>query len=144
MTESPDSNPNVVEFRTDSRRLKKSLLGVAALMIIGVFVAALVGGLGWRRAMPYAVVIPGFFCGVLWAWATLFAFHRVYTIGNDGVSVSKDGRTFERIAWADIARVSTGNLRVIAHDGRRVVFNLPPAIQRKAQEVISEWRNRPR
>jgi hypothetical protein len=132
--------PVTTEFSTDTRRLKKSLTVITGIMIGVIFVAGLVGGVSWSRAALYALLIPGVVGTVLWTWATLCAFDRVYTVSGDGVGVSKRGRILENIAWKDIARVATGNLRVIASDGRRIAFNLPPPVQREAHELIKAWR----
>lgn len=134
--------PTTAEFSTDTRRLKKSLAAVTILMIVSIFSATLIGSGSWERAVIYSVVIPGVVGIVLWTWAILCAFDRVYIVSPDGVAVSKRGRTLENIAWKDIARIATGNLRVIARDGRRIAFNLPPPIQREAHELIKAWRER--
>ena len=134
--------PVTTKFSTDTRRLKKSLAAVTIPMIVSVFAATLIGGGSWERAVLYSVAIPGVLGIALWTWAILMAFDRVYTVSADGVAVSKRGRILENIAWRDIADVGTGNLRVIAHDGRRIVFNLPPPIQREAHELIKAWRER--
>jgi hypothetical protein len=134
--------PVTAEFSTNTRRLKKSLIAITLLMLVVIFASTLVGGASWKLAALYAVLIPGVVGSGLWTWGTLFAFDRVYTVSREGVCVSKRGRILENIAWKDIAHVATGNLRVIAQDGRRIVFNLPPPIQREAHDLIKASRER--
>ena len=137
----PTSNrtqPGTTEFCAETRTVKLHFFGLALFLAAAFTIAGVIGRQPWNRTLLVALVFPFGFLAFFWVFGAVAIFDRCYTISPEGITVSRRGRKLQHITLRDVARVSKGHLCVVAYDGRKISFNLPPAVQTQARDVIEE------
>ena len=130
--------PTPREYVTDTRNVKNGFLGLSAFVLIAFLVTGFIGHQPLRKNIVTSLIISVGMLAFLWTYGTLWIFDRQYFLSEDGVRLSRRGQVVEEIRWEDVKRLAGGNLRIVANDGRRITFNLPPAVQREIRTLIKE------
>ena len=131
-------NADTKMFATETGSVKRRFIGLALFLMLALTIAGVLGRQPWDRIVVAALIFPIGFLAFFWLYGVLAMFDRCYTISPDGVTLTRRNRTLEHIEWQQVAKVSKGNLCVVALDGRKISFNLPPPVQKEALRIIEE------
>ncbi len=63
--------------------------------------------------------------------------HRSYVIATDGVTLRRQGRDLEQVAWTEVATVRAWPLQLVLHSGRKISLNLNRSDMQRAVAAVA-------